>query len=446
MTAGSIATTHSDSILGAGHGILSPILGPSLGVGGLATAVLSAVVGWVLGGARAALLETAHVIGVTTAPHLTSAWFSAEYWRVAGLAALVTVPFLCAAALQAVIRSDLSLLSQSVLLHLPVAVIGVNLAAPVVMLLLAATDQMCGAVAGPGGPSFLIVAARDANGLSAIGGSAFFAVVVGVLTAAAALALTLELLIREAAVDVVVLMLPLVFAGLVWPARRIWAVRLIELLVGLILSKFVIVAVLSLAGAALAGGGAGGPRLLTAMALVLLSTFAPWAMLRLLPFTELAAGAADALGGQVKRAIDATDMPSSAESALDVALSVPRRLRQDVEDAGGLGPGSERTPGPEPNTAPALPTDVSADPADRSGSSDEPSEAVPDYPPRHDQSPISATQRRPGMAPIWQAGNGEWPPMRLAPGGWRGPTAYDRAEARPQAPRDASEPAEEPSP
>ena len=56
---------------------------------------------------------------------------------------------------------------------------------------------------------------------------------------------------REAAVYVVVLMLPLAFAALVWPARRIWAVRAVELLVALILSKFAIVAVLSLGGAAI---------------------------------------------------------------------------------------------------------------------------------------------------------------------------------------------------
>ena len=56
---------------------------------------------------------------------------------------------------------------------------------------------------------------------------------------------------REAAVYVIVLMLPLAFAALVWPARRVWAVRAVELLVALILSKFAIVAVLALGGAAL---------------------------------------------------------------------------------------------------------------------------------------------------------------------------------------------------
>jgi hypothetical protein len=96
-------------------------------------------------------------------------------------------------------------------------------------------------------------------------------------------------------------------------------VRLIELLVALILSKFVIVAVLSLAGAAY--GSSGSPtatRLLTAMTLVLLATFAPWVMLRLLPFTELAAGAAGGIRGEVPR-----------------LANIPREVRRTADTVAG---------------------------------------------------------------------------------------------------------------
>ena len=53
------------------------------------------------------------MIGAATAPNLESTWFSATYWRVAALAAMLTVPFLFAAALQAVARADLALLARS---------------------------------------------------------------------------------------------------------------------------------------------------------------------------------------------------------------------------------------------------------------------------------------------------------------------------------------------
>ena len=95
-------------------------------------------------------------------------------------------------------------------------------------------------------------------GLTAFTRSPFLAFFVGLFTIGAAFALWIELLMREAAVYVIVLMLPLAFAAMVWPARRIWAIRAVELLVALILSKFAIVAVLSLGGAAISAGSAAG--------------------------------------------------------------------------------------------------------------------------------------------------------------------------------------------
>jgi hypothetical protein len=145
------------------------------------------------------------------------------------------------------------------------------------------------------------------------------------------------MLIREAAVYVVVLMLPLAFAALIWPARRGWAVRLIELLIALILSKFVIVAVLSLAGAAYGSSGAPtATRLLTAMTLVMLSTFAPWVMLRFLPFTELAAGAAGGIRGELPRL---ARVPKDARAAADTVTgwveSLPNLLRRQAGEPAG---------------------------------------------------------------------------------------------------------------
>ncbi len=135
---------------------------------------------------------------------------------------------------------------------------------------------------------------------------------------------------------VVVLMLPLAFAAMVWPARRVWAARLVELLVSLILSKFVIVAVLSLAGAALASGSNELSTLLTAMALVIFATFAPWVLMRILPFTELAAGAAGMMRHELPRISGgAQSLLGHSGDAAEVAMALPERLRRQAQDAGG---------------------------------------------------------------------------------------------------------------
>jgi hypothetical protein len=271
--------------------------------------VLAPVEAWVVGGATFALQATAHVLGETTSPQLTSTWFSATYWRVAGISAVLTLPFLFAAALQALVRSDLGLLVRAAIGYLPLALLAVAIAAPVTMLLLAASDQLSATVssaAGQQGASFLVRATSLLATIGATVSSPFVVFLVGLLTVAGAVVLWIELLVREAAVYVIVLMLPLAFAAFVWPARRIWAIRAVELLVALILSKFAIVAVLSLGGAALdQSSRASVTGLLAGGVLMALAAFAPWAMLRLIPLAEVASAAAGSLsagsGGALQR-------------------------------------------------------------------------------------------------------------------------------------------------
>jgi len=355
MTLGSIGGTLSGIITGGPiGGLISGAAGSAAGL------VLQGISSWVLNGTKGALEEVAGAIGAATAPNLNSTWFSSTYWRVAALAAMLTIPFLCAAAVQAVARADLSMLARVAFGYLPLSLLGVSLAAPLTMLLLAATDQMSAVVsasAATGGARFLDHAAETAGALaSATGGSPFFAVVVGLLAVMAAMALSVELLVRAAAVYIVVLMLPIAFAALVWPARRVWAVRLVELLTSLILSKFVIVAVLSLAGAAFTSGTPGIGELLVAMSLILLSTFAPWALMRILPFTELAAGAAGILRNELPQVPGRQEATGRALGGAALAAELPARLRNQARtmyaNGGADSPGSTPGSDPTPRTAP----------------------------------------------------------------------------------------------
>lgn len=328
-TLGGIAT--GGPVTGVASSVVSGVAGSAAGL------ALHGISSWVLNGTKGALEQVAAAIGSTTAPNLDSTWFSTTYWRVAALAAMLTIPFLCAAAVQAVARGDLGLLVRAAFGYLPLSVLGVSLAAPLTMLLLAATDQMSAVVsasAATGGARFLDHAAQVAGALAGSTSSPFFAVAVGLLAVMAALALAVELLIRAAAVYVVVLMLPLAFAAIVWPARRVWAARMVELLVSLVLSKFVIVAVLSLAAAAFAGGTPGIGELLVAMSLIVLSTFAPWALMRILPFTELAAGAAGIMHGGVSQTHDhAARAAGMSATPSELAMQLPARLREQARRA-----------------------------------------------------------------------------------------------------------------
>ena len=327
-----------------GGGIGSAGLGGPLGAGAspipsLPELIGLSVGGWVLSSAKFALNETDKVLERTTTPQLRSTWFSATYWHMAAIAAVLTLPFLFAAAVQALIRSDLALLVRAAFGYLPLAMLAIAIAAPLTMLILAASDELSRAVSAASGgadASFLARAATLIGGLSAADQSPFLAFLVGGLTVAGAVVLWMELLMREAAVYVVVLMLPLAFSALVWPARRMWATRAVELLVALVLSKFAIVAVLSLGGAAMSAslGTADVEAWLAGLVLLVMAAFTPWALLRFVPVAELAAGAVGGLRHDVHRNV------LQAEQALDKAWRGPESaksamagLRRDAEAA-----------------------------------------------------------------------------------------------------------------
>lgn len=329
------AASHPGRVLKAGKKLLGGHVGGALeSLSGSGTAVkaltagaaVAAIVSWVSGGTKFALHETATVIASTTRPELESTWFSASYWRMAEISALLTLPLLFAAAIQALMRSDMAMLARSALAYLPLGMLAVSIAAPLTMLLLAGSDEMSAIVSSASGDasgSFLAHASVITTVVGGVSGSTFLTFVVGLLTVAATITLWVELLIRSAAVYVIVLMLPLFFAALVWPARRVWAVRAVEVLIALILSKFVIVAVLSLGAAALDHTLLPSvTETLEGTTLVVLAAFSPWALLRLLPLHELASG----LDGLRARAQPLALAPDRGDDATERAEAFVRDL------------------------------------------------------------------------------------------------------------------------
>jgi hypothetical protein len=319
------------------------------------SALLAGIDGWVTGSAQGVLNDTASALGDTTSPQLRTTWFSSTYWRMAAIAAVLTLPFLFAAAVQALIRSDVAMLVRAAFGYLPLAMLAIAIAAPLTTLLLAACDQLCSfisAAAGHASAHFLGRIGIAAAAAAAAGGSPFLAFLVGLFMIAAAFTLWVELLLREAAVYVIVLMLPLGFAAFVWPARRIWAIRAVELLVALILSKFAIVAVLSLGGAAVSSAG-NLTGLMAGAVLIMLAAFSPWALLRLIPLAEVASGAAGPLRGEL-RPIGAQEMRAEARAERGeegwMRRAEEMRRAANVGSAGTGGPPSGRPGAPDAQT------------------------------------------------------------------------------------------------
>ena len=123
----------------------------------------------------------------------------------------------------------------------------------------------------------------------------------------AGLLLWVELVLRAAAIYVAVLFLPLALAAFIWPVTAHWSRRLAETLAALVLSKFVVVAVLALGFYAFQSGALGqsvGGGLVPGASLLLLAAFAPYVLLRLVPLAE--AGALAHMEGVSRRAVGMT--------------------------------------------------------------------------------------------------------------------------------------------
>jgi hypothetical protein len=394
------------ALAGAG---LGPVCQIASGVGSAAGSAVSSVAGfgvdsvlnslgsWVADGAAWLLSQIGSVLGQTTGIDLGAPWFTAHYATMAELSGIVIVPMLLVGIIQSIYRQNASMLVRSVLVNVPLAVLLTAVAVKLVQLGLAVTDAMSAAVAHGSGLDtghFMSAVTLDLSGAQAAGqtGAPAFVLFLGALAVVCgAVMVWVELLIRASAVYVAVLFLPLALASLAWPAIAHWSRRLADTLVALILGKFVIVSVLSLAAGALATGTASGPSaagpagpgagggfaaVLGGAALLLLSAFAPWALFRLLPFVEAGAvGHLEGLGQRARHAVstpakglalDAMRMVNAGALAGSAAGSaggaMGRAVRGSLAPATTSGPGTGggsvqpgKNGGPSPNGPPGRP-------------------------------------------------------------------------------------------
>jgi hypothetical protein len=360
------------SLLGC-TGLLSPVCqaAGSIGsgaAGDAASAVLSAVATWVVDGASWLLGQVGGALTSSTSIDLGAGWFTANYQVMVGLAGVVVVPLLLLSVIQAIYRQSVAALVRLVAVQLPLALLLAAVAVQLVRFSLTVTDAMGSLVSSGVGANIQSVLSGLAGALLAqVGSGPFsvpsFAVLLGAcLVGLGAFALWLELLVRAAAVYVAVLFLPLALASLVWPPIAHWCRRLVDTLVALVLAKFVIVAILSLAVSAVASGTqAGFASVLGGGALLLLAAFTPFTLLRLVPAVE--AGAVLQLEGARHRVRHAVESP--ARSAASFVLRQHAAASLDPGEPGtgaraaaeppGDGDGSPDQDGPVPEGGAARP-------------------------------------------------------------------------------------------
>jgi hypothetical protein len=400
----------SGGVAGAVTGAAGHVVSGVVGAGFLA--VFDAAGQWVASGAVWLLGAVGHAMSATTSIDLSSGWFSAHVSFMAALSAALVLPMVCCAAIQAVYRQSASMLARTFLVQLPLALLLTGVAVELVQMALAVTDALSSQVMASAGVDTTNILAPVSTFLIGAGDvvpavPAFVVFIGGLLVAMATLVLWLELVVRAAAVSVATLFLPLALAALVWPAVSHWCRRLADTLVALILSKFVIAAVLSLAAGALAGGlgvgatggdGGGFAAVVTGVALLVIATLSPFTLLRLIPAVE--AGAVSHLESTRHRLASAAQAPVRARN---MALDIASKMKPGGAGAAGHGGGaSDLVVG---SVAPPRPmaegTQISPDPS-----------VSPDLPGEFHEVPTPGDSGSPGVP----GGDGGTPPSTSAGG------------------------------
>jgi type IV secretion system protein TrbL len=298
-----------DAVTGKAVGaITSPVTGAIEGIG---HGIFDQITTWVSEGASWLIEQVVSEIEKTTTPKLTTEGFLAEYGQMSEIAAVLAAAMVLLAILEAVAQGSWGMLARTVLVSMPVAFIGTSVAFVLVQMLLVATDGMCHGIAAAthehsqhffksaiAGLAKTGASAGAAGGAGATGGKAagavggavavplFVSFLVAIIGAFAAMFVWIELVARDASVYVVSLFMPMALAASIWPRWSGALRRTGELLVVIISSKFVIVSVVALAAGLLAEKEQGVEHLLAASALMLLACFAPFMLLKLVPFAE----------------------------------------------------------------------------------------------------------------------------------------------------------------
>jgi hypothetical protein len=447
--AGALGAAGLGPVCQAAGGVAGAAAGQVAGFG--VSSVLDAIASWVSAGAVWLLAQIGGFLNATTSIDLGASWFTSHYRTMAGLAGVVIVPLLLFGVIQAIHRQNASMLVRSVTINVPLAILLTAVAVKLVQLGLALTDSMSAAVAqGAGldtGHFFASTVAALSGPVTAGPATPTFVVLMGGLAVVfGAFVLWVELLIRAAAVYVAVLFLPLALASLAWPAIAHWCRRLVDTLVALILGKFVIVSVLSLAAGALAGASGSSPAgstgsspgdqagftdVLGGAALLMLAAFAPWALFRLLPFLE--SGAVGHLEGAGRRSsqtalgppktLAQTAMRVSADSATGGASEVGMALASAAGGAVGGAVGSAGGGGGSGAGSPDL--GRSAAEKSRVGTATPPGASVPMHTPHPragrayrevmgeggpDEAAASGEQTSPGLAASMSGSGADRPP------------------------------------
>ncbi len=287
-----------------------PGAGPASIPGSIAKGMADGVLGWFVEALGAAVAkvgeELLNFLDSSSAATFDEGWWSGpraqEIWSmVVILAGVIMVGCLLLAVIQGVVAGEPMAMVKAAFLEVPISVFGIVVMVAATTLLMGITDGASAAVLSSADESLR----RFFTGVAFSPAPLLSTAVILVVFVIGAFLVWVELIIRASLIYLLVAFSPLLLAARVWPAAKGSFRKLLELGLALIVSKFAIALALALGAAALGGGGAGnlgspGPNpndvgtqagytltgLVIGASLMLLASFSPFIILKVLPIFE----------------------------------------------------------------------------------------------------------------------------------------------------------------
>ncbi len=368
--------------------ITAPVRAVANAPGAVAESMADSTLGWfvnALGDAVSKVGEQLlHFLDTSSTATFDEGWWSGpraqEIWgTVVILAGVIMLGCLLLAVIQGVIAGEPIAMIKAAFLEVPMSVFGILVMVAVTTLLMGIVDGASVAVLSSADESL----GRFFSGVAHSPAPLLTTAVVLIVMLIGTFLVWVELIIRASLIYLLVAFSPLLLAARVWPGAKGAFRKLVELGLALIVSKFAIALALGLGAAALGGGGAGNlassganpndigtqagytlGALVAGSGLILLASFSPFIILKVLPIFE-GAVVAQGIAGSPARGAQQTMSTAYYGKALKDKLagggsgpSVGPAPTGGSPGGGGPGGGTPNTPvdriaGPSTPAAPA---------------------------------------------------------------------------------------------
>jgi len=250
-----VALPAPDAVVGP----VSQAVGDALTKG--ATSVVGGISGWLFSSLAGLTGAVFGFIDKATTPNVLSAWFidgtggPGPYKAMATVAATLMCVLVFGGIVQGIAQADIGGMFRRMVVHIPIAVLGITGTVVVAQILIELTDALSRYLTSSVGSNTeqFVTAVQSLATVSDNGSAPML--VLGLLMLVAALVVFVELLIRSLLVYLIVALCPLAWAALVWPALQAALRKTLELLVAVILSKVVVALAIAVGAAAIGGIG-----------------------------------------------------------------------------------------------------------------------------------------------------------------------------------------------